>query len=72
MMHACIIAVMQQHIKHIRALQRRGWTQNQIAEAAGIDRSTLTRALRPGAVVKSSTMAGLLGVGGRPPTGRRT
>ena len=59
------------HINHIKRLQRRGWTQGQIAAAAGIDRSTLSRSLRPGAVVKSSTIAALLTVSGKPPVKER-
>ena len=55
------------HINHIKRLQRRGWTQGQIAAAAGIDRSTLIRSMRPGAIVKSSTIAALLAVSGKPP-----
>ena len=59
------------HINHIKRLQRRGWTQGQIAAAAGVDRSTLSRSLRPGAVVKSSTTAALLAVSGKPPAKER-
>ena len=55
------------HAEHIKRLQRRGWTQSQIATAAGIDRSTLIRSMRPGAIVKSSTIAALLAVTGKPP-----
>jgi len=59
------------HTEHIKRLQRRGWTQAQIAAAAGVDRSTLIRSLRPGAIVKSSTIAALLKVSGKPPVKER-
>ena len=55
------------HNEHIKRLQRRGWTQAQIAAAAGVDRSTLIRSMRPGAVIKSDTIAALLAVSGKPP-----
>ena len=60
------------HIKHIKTLQRRGWTHRQIAAAAGIATSTLTRSMRVGAIVKSSTIAALLAVSGKPPVKERS
>ena len=62
-MHHCCM----DYITHIKRLQQRGWTQGQIAAAAGINRRTLTRSLRAGAIVKSSTIAALLTVSGKPP-----
>jgi len=60
------------HIKHIKRLQRRGWTQGQIAAAAGIDRSTLIRSLRPGAELKASTLLAIMRVSGKPPVKERS
>ena len=55
------------YTEHIKRLQRRGWTQAQIAAAAGLNRITLWRSMRPGAIIKSSTIAALLAVSGKPP-----
>lgn len=64
---ACAHHCYMDHIKHIKLLQRRGWTQAQIAAAAGINRSTLIRSMRDGAEIKVSTLLAIMKVSGRAP-----
>jgi DNA-binding phage protein len=55
------------HIKHIKRLMQRGWTQAQIATAASINRSTLIRSMRVGAEIKVSTLLAIMKVSGKAP-----